>query len=167
MKRMTDPTPETPPATGPTPGERRLSHPPSDRYRVVEQAPAPDDAAATPMRGVALGVGAAIGGAAAITILGGVLAISSGLIVVAGATGWTVAAGLRAGAGASIHRTRRVRLAVALAVLAVALGQAGLWAYGRSEGGVLGPLDYLVETFGLLVPVEVAVAWIVAWISAR
>jgi hypothetical protein len=56
---------------------------------------------------------------------------------------------------------------VAFAVLAVALGQAGLWAYGRAEGGVLGPLDYLAETFGLLVPVEVAVAWIVAWISAR
>lgn len=164
---MSDPTPETPPATGPIPGERRLAHPPSDRYRVVEPAPAPDDAAATPTRGVVFGAAAAIAGAAAITVLGGVLAISSGLIVVAGATGWAVAAGLRAGAGGSIRRTRRVRLAVAFAVLAVALGQAGLWAYGRAEGGVLGPLDYLAETFGLLVPVEVAVAWIVAWISAR
>ena len=164
---MTDPTPETPSTPGPIPGERRLAHPPSDRYRVAEDLPAAEDTAATPMRGVALGAGAAIAGAAAITALGGVLAISSGLIVVAGASGWAVAAGLRSGAGGSIHRTRRVRLAVALAVLAVGLGQAGLWIYGRSEGGVLGPIDYLAETFGLLVPVEVAVAWIVAWISAR
>jgi hypothetical protein len=164
---MTDPTPESPPASGPVPGERRLAHPPSDRYKEAELPPAAADAAASPVRGIALGTGAAIAGAGAIAVLGGVLAISSGLIVVAGAIGWLVSVGLRAGARSSIERPHRVRLAVALAVFGVSLGQAALWAYGRSEGGVLGPLDYLAETFGVLVPVEVAVAWIVAWISAR
>jgi hypothetical protein len=164
---VTEPAPETPPATGPIPGERRLAHPPSDRYKPATPPPQVEDPRASQARGVLAAAIVAIGGALAITLLGGVLAISSGLIVVAGATGWTVAVALKAGAGSSIPRGRRVRLAVAIAVLAVALGQAGLWVYSRSEGGVLGPFEYLGETFGPLVPVEVAVAWVVAWISAR
>jgi hypothetical protein len=126
-----------------------------------------EDPAATPARGVALGVGAAVVGAAAITFLGGVLAVSSGLVVAAGATGWAVAAGVRVGAGARLASGPGVRLAVGLALAAVAFGQLGLWVYARSEGGVLGPLDYLAEVFGLLVPLELLVAWIVAWAAAR
>ena len=87
-----------------TPGERRLAHPPSDRYRAAEDAAAaaadaPDPAASLP-RGLAIAVAiAAIVGAVAIVVLGGVLTVTSGLVVVAGATGWGVAAGLRFGAG--------------------------------------------------------------------
>jgi hypothetical protein len=51
--------------------------------------------------------------------------------------------------------------------MAVALGQLGLWAYARSEGGVLGPIDYLAETFGVLVPLEFLAASVVAWATAR
>lgn len=101
------------------------------------------------------------------TVLGGVLAVSAGLLVVAGATGWAVAVGLRTGAGQRLTADRRVRLALALALLSVVLGQLGLWLYARTEGGVLGPLDYLAETFGLLVPLELLAAWIVAWATAR
>jgi hypothetical protein len=155
------------PAPPRVPGERRLAHPPSDRYREAEPVPAVEDPAATAGRGVALGVGVAVVGAAAITFLGGVLAVSSGLVVAAGATGWAVAAGVRVGAGARLASGPRVRLAVGLALAAVALGQLALWVYARSEGGVLGPLDYLAEVFGLLVPLELLVAWIVAWATAR
>jgi hypothetical protein len=101
------------------------------------------------------------------TVLGGVLAVSAGLVVVAGATGWAVAAGLRTGAGQRLAAGRRVRLALGLVLLSVALGQLGLWLYALTEGGVLGPLDYLAETFGLLVPLELLAAWIVAWATAR
>lgn len=110
---------------------------------------------------------AATVGAVLVTVLGGVLAISSGLLVVAGATGWAVAAGLRAGAGRQIAADRRVRLALGLVLLSFALGQLGLWLFARTEGGVLGPLDYLAEVFGPLVPFELLVAWIVAWVTAR
>ncbi|MDO8484168.1 MAG: hypothetical protein Q7S35_04415 [Candidatus Limnocylindrales bacterium] len=169
---MTDPTasgpsPSPAPTSLQTPGERRLAHPPSDRYRTAE-APTPVlDPAASPARGVAFGVAAAVVGAAAMTVLGGVLAVSAGLLVVAGATGWAVAVGLRTGAGQRLTADRRVRLALALALLSVVLGQLGLWLYARTEGGVLGPLDYLAETFGLLVPLELLAAWIVAWATAR
>lgn len=125
------------------------------------------DPAATPARGLAFAIVAAVTGAAAMTVLGGVMAVSAGLLVVAGVTGWAVSVGLRAGAGGQLASGRRVRLALGLALLSIALGQLGLWLYAMTEGGVLGPLDYLAQTFGLLVPLELVAAWIVAWAIAR
>jgi hypothetical protein len=151
----------------PAPGERRLDRPPSDRYRTVEPEPIEGDPNASPVRGAALGAAAAAIGAGAIVLLGGVLTVTSGLIVAAGAIGWVVGLGVRLGTGATLDRSSRVRLAVGLAVLAVVAGQLGLWAYARSEGGVLGPVDYLAEVFGLLVPLELIVAWLVAWVTSR
>lgn len=114
-----------------------------------------------------LAVVAALAGAAAITILGGMLAVSAGLLVVAAATGWVVGFGLRVGAGETVTTGRRVRLALGLALLAVVLGQLGLWLYARTEGGVLGPLDYLGETFGPLVPLELVAAALASRLAAR
>lgn len=172
---MTDPrrpaaddNPELSEGAPPIPGERRLARPPSDRYRVAEAAVAPTlDPAASRARGVAFGATAGLAGAAAITILGGVMAVSAGLLVVAAATGWAVAIGLRGGAGSHLSRRGRVRLALTLTLAAIALGQAGLWIYARSEGGVLAPLDYLWEVFGALVPLQVGAAALVAWITGR
>jgi len=116
---------------------------------------------------MAYGVVAAAVGAFATIVFGGVMAVSAGLLVVAAVSGWAVAIGLRAGGGPHLDRANRVRLALALTAMAVALGQLGLWAYARSEGGVLGPIDYLAETFGVLVPLEVLAASVVAWATAR
>ena len=169
---MTDPTPDPPrsePGSEPPriPGERRLAHPPSDRYRQADPAPMIEDPAASPARGVAFGIVAAIAGAAAITLLGGLLAVSSGLLVAAGATGWAVGIALRAGTAGRLAAGRQAQLAVALAVLSVGLGQLGLWAYARTEGGVLDPVGYLAEVFGWLVPLELLAAAVVAWATAR
>jgi hypothetical protein len=169
---VTGPTPEPSIPDAPTgspriPGERRLAHPPSDRYRVAEPSPPLEDPRATATRGVVLGSLAALAGAGLITFLGGVLAVSSGLIVAAIATGWAIAVAIRVGAAGRVTRARRLRVATALAVLAVVLAQVGLWVYSRSEGGVLGPLDYLAEVFGLLVPIQLVAASIAAWVTAR
>ncbi|MEA2608989.1 MAG: hypothetical protein QOJ75_1232 [Chloroflexota bacterium] len=169
---MADPT--APPSSETTgraaPGERRLAHPPSDRYRDGQDGTSSRQEPAKPgSTGRAVGFASAAGllGSAVITVLGGVFAISAGLVVVAVATGWAVAVGLRAGAGGQLGETRRVRLALALALAAVALGQAGLWIYGRSEGGVLAPLEYLWEVFGLLVPLQLVAGGVAAWLAAR
>ena len=169
---VTDPNPLPAQPPPPTPGERRLAHPPSDRYREAEAmraaaAAATPDPAASVARGVALGVVVAILGAAAIVVLGGLVTMTAGLVVVAGVIGWGVAAGLRFGAGEHLRPDRRVVAAVVLALGAVGLGQLGVWQYARIEGGVLAPLDYLAEVFGLLVPLQFAVAAVVAWLAAR
>lgn len=100
-------------------------------------------------------------------LFGGVLAVSAGLLIVAALTGRAVGLGVVIGAGSSLADTRRVALASALAIGAVALGQVGLWLYAQTEGGVLSLVDYLGQTFGILVPVQVALAGAVAWWSAR
>jgi hypothetical protein len=150
-----------------TPGDRRLAHPPSDRYRTLTVETPNTDRPTSLARAIAYALVAVIAAAGAITILGGVLAVSAGLVVVAAATGWGVATGLRIGGGANLERSRRTRLALILTTLPVVLGQLGLWLFARYEGGVLGPIDYLAETFGLLVLVQLVVAWIATAASSR
>ena len=140
------------------PGERRLAHPPSDRYRQAAAGPTERPAPAAPSpRGLVFGLCAGLAGAAAITALGGALTMTAGLIVVAAATGWVVGALL----------VGRPRTAVIVALAAVVLGQLGLWAYAQSQGGVLGPLDLLWQVYGGLVPLELLAAAVLAWIGSR
>ena len=166
------PAPDAAPATS-SPGERRLARPPSDRYRETEaamaaaEAQAAVDPDASVGRGVALAAAVTIAGAAAIVLLGGVLSLTEILLVVAGFTGGGVGIALRWGAGEHLAGRRRVVIALTLALVAVALGQLGLWQYGRIEGGVLGPLDYLGQVYGPLVLLEFAAAGVVAWLAAR
>jgi hypothetical protein len=155
--------------TGPSepgPGERRLARPPSERYDRDEPAPAP---VAEGSVGRALGLGSllAVGTAIAIVLLGGVAAITAGLLAVAAVGGWVTALAVRSGAGQSLSPRERIVTAVVLALVGIALGQLGLWVYGRYEGGVLGPLDYLAEVFGFLVPVQAGLAALAAWLGAR
>ena len=173
----TDPPAATPPsppspsgATAQAPGERRLAHPPSDRYRAADPSPAEvehRDAGASVARGLALAVVAAGIGGIAIVLLGGILTLTAGLVVVAAATGWAVGAGLRFGAGGRLRQRRRVVVALVIAVGSIAAGQLGLWQYARSEGGVLAPLDYLGEVYGPLVPLQFVAAAVAAWLAAR
>jgi len=153
------------------PGERRLARPPSDRYREVEDPNDPPQATTarpgSPARGVAFGVVAALMGAALTVVLGGRLTISAGLLVVAALTGRAAALALVAGAGASLPSSRSAWLAAGIAVGGVLLGQVGLWLYARTEGGVLAFPDYLWQTFGLLVPIQLVLALAIAWWSAR
>lgn len=161
----------TPPAS--TPGEqRRLARPPSDRYRDAEAKAAEDEAAraessASLARGLAIALIVALVGALALVLLGAIATVTTGLIVVAGAIGFGVAVALQLGAGTQLSRGRRIVLAVGLTLGAIALGQLGIWQYGRAEGGVLPLIDYLAEVFGPLVVVEFVVGAVVAWLAAR
>lgn len=167
--RVTDD--DTSQATPASPGERRLPHPPSDRYRAAEARAAAaaeaGDPAASIARGVAVAAVVAIVGAVAIVIVGGILTLTEGLLVVAGFTGGGVGIALRWGAGGQLSRRRRVGVTLAFAVASVAFGQFGLWQYARTEGGVLAPLDYLGQVYGPLVPAQFATTAVVAWLAAR
>jgi hypothetical protein len=143
------------------PGERRLARPPSERYAAppVEE---PAEAEGR-RRGIALAGLIAVGGAVVITLAGGILAMTAGLVVISVAVGWAIGAVLAQGAEGS----RRRWIAPVLAILGVGLGQLGLWLVARQEGGTLGLVDYLDEVFGFLVPLELAAAGVVAWWQAR
>jgi hypothetical protein len=98
-------------------------------------------------------------------LLAGQLAVSSGLLVVAVVVGRFVGLAIRTARGAmSPGRSRAV--AVTVAAAAVVSAQVGIWLYARSEGGALELVDYLGQTFGPLVPLEVLLAAVVAVVSA-
>lgn len=118
----------------------------------------------TVARPLALAVAIGLIGAAIFVLLAGGFALGAGLLVVAALIGRLVGLSL---VTAPLAREPRSAAAVAIAVGSILLGLAGTWAYARWEGGVLAPADYLAETFGLLVPLELAVAAAVARWSAR
>jgi hypothetical protein len=118
-------------------------------------------------RALGLGSAAAVLTALAITLAGGVFVVTAGLIAIAAMGGWAVAAAVRFGGAGTLTASRRVGLAVALAVAGVLLGQVGLWLYAEYQGGVLGPLELLGEVYGPLVALELAAAPAVAWWAAR
>jgi hypothetical protein len=160
-----------------------LERPPGDRYRSQADMAGSGEAAGTgeaggtgeaagptgasPRRGVALAIVVGVVGAILAALLEGLLAITLGLLVVAALIGRFVALALHAGAGDTIPARRRSAIALAVTLGAVALTQLGIWLYARSEGGALGVVDYLAQTFGPLVLLEFAVAGAVAWWSAR
>jgi hypothetical protein len=184
MRCVTEPTPNPepePPAQ--VAGERRLARPPSERFAATPDAgrprapgpgadPDPHTAeagptGAAPVRGIAFGAIAALVGAALVVLFGGALAVSAGLLVVASAVGYAVGLATMVGAADTLSPRRRPWIAGALAALGMLLGQVGLWLFARAEGGVLAPIDYLGQTFGVLVPLEVLLAAVVAWWRAR
>jgi len=150
----------------PEPGERRrLDHPPSDRYATEPTAakggasPTDADAAATALsdrerilRGIAVG----LGGAIVMTLLGGPLSITAGLIGASGAIGYVVGAAMRP-----------LRLAAVITALgSVVLGLVGIWLFAGIEGGVLDIVDYLGDVQGPLVPIELLVAGVLAALAS-
>src|SRR3954471_10056205 len=110
-----------------------------------------------------LAIGLAVIGAVLLVVVGGVLASTTGLLFVSGLVG--------AGIGLVLAERRdpetRVRIAISLAVAAVLIGALGTWLLARHEGGALGPIDYLWQTFGLLVPGEAALAALAALWGVR
>jgi hypothetical protein len=153
---------QSPPGAQPEPGERRrLDHPPSDRYQdaaatatvpAEERETAPLSAQDRLIRGIGVG----LVGVIVMTLLGGPLSVTVGLIAAAGAIGWLT--GL-------VARPMRAA-AAAIALAAVGLGLVGIWLYAGTEGGVLGIVDYLAEVQGILVPIELAVAAGLAAVAA-
>lgn len=124
-------------------------------------------ASGSAVRAAVFGLLAAVVGALGFVLLGGVALVTAGLIGWAAAVGWGTAMAVREGGRAALDRQIRIALSIGLAVIAVGLGQIGLWLYGRSEGGVLPFVDHLAQVFGILVPLEFVVAVALAWRRAR
>jgi len=147
---------QPPPAPSPEPGERRrLDHPPSDRYRSTapddDGTGQPSDVPLPDRERVLRGIAVGIGGAIVITLLGGPLSITGGLVGAAGVIGFIVGMVMRP---------------LRLGAVVVALGLVGIWLFAGIEGGVLGIVDYLADVQGFLVPIELIVAGVLALIAS-
>ena len=159
-----------PASTRGTGAGRALAAPPSARYagRATDPAGEADQPARSALAGPlvrALVIAAA--GAAVLFMVGGWLASTVGLLAVSGLTGAGIGLVLARAAvpgGAIVPRSRgEIRwLAIGLAVGAVVVAAIGTWLYAQSEGGVLGPIDYLLTTFGPFVPAELLLAGVAA-----
>ena len=158
----------------PTPGERRLARPPSERY--ADEAP-PGPAGETPTpgpattgstgRAIGSALGIALGGVVLTILLGGVMALSAGLLVLWGAAGYLIGQAVKVGGGDALGATGRRLSAVGVALVGVLVAQLGVWWYAGLEGGVLPVVDYLSQTFGVLVPLQAALAAVLAWWGQR
>ena len=110
----------------------------------------------------------AIVGAVLLFLVGAILASTAGLLFVAGLTGAGIGLVLARARvpdddGSAALTPRAVTwLAIGLAIAAVVVAAIGTWLYALREGGVLGPIDYLLTTFGPFVPGELVVAALTA-----
>jgi hypothetical protein len=140
---------------GEVPPRRLLAHAPSERYAASRPTRGGGRASGGPGRAILLGLVAA-GIAAAVHVAIAVLFLATGgLLVVAATLGFVVGAAVRYGAGSRLGAAARRSLGMGLAVAAVAVALVANWGL---SGGYLGPVDFLDQVYGLLVPLQFATA---------
>lgn len=97
----------------------------------------------------------------------GPLAFSAGLVIVGIFAGRVIGLSAKAGGGGAVTSDQAVSTALVVTLAWFVASQAATWLYARNEGGVLGPLDYLLQTFGPVVPLVAIASVVAAWWSAR
>jgi hypothetical protein len=121
-------------------------------------------------RAVALGAAVGVGGAFLLAGLG-LIELHAGLLAVGVAIGWATGLAVRSAAptedGAARSRTGRSILAAGIAGCSVVAGFLLIWGWARAAGGVLGPVDYLGERFGVFAFLVLALAIAAAAVRAR
>lgn len=104
-------------------------------------------------------------GAVILFVFAGPLSFSAGLVVVALFVGRIV--GLAARTGGVVEPAARTSVAIVVSLLAVSVGLLSAWAMAAASGGSLGPVDFLLQTLGPIVPLQYIVATLAAWWTAR
>jgi hypothetical protein len=106
-------------------------------------------------------------GAAILVVLTGPLSVTTGLLLVATAVGWAIGLAVKLGGGAALGGGRSAAIAVVLALGACVAGWIGAWAWSRATGGALGPIDFLGQVYGILVPAQAVFAVAGAVLGSR
>jgi hypothetical protein len=125
------------------------------------------DPTGSPARAVVSGSIAAALAVLVLFIFAGPLSFSAGLVVIAVFAGRLIGLVTKTAAGPSVSSDARVVIALLLTIAWFVVSQVAVWLYARAEGGNLDLLDYLGQTFGPLVPLQLIVAVLIAWWSAR
>jgi len=142
-----------PPDDRPSTTRTILERPPGDRYG---PRPPSESRTAGPIGAPRPVLTVGVVGAVGFVVLGGVLAVTAGLIVAAGLIGWLIGLLVRPPGWAAL-----------IAVGVVLVGLLGIWLFGRWEGGVLDPIEYFAEVQGFLVPLELLAAGGLAAAASR
>jgi hypothetical protein len=155
---------ERPPA--PAGGEqRRLDRAPGERYAAASASPGASVPAAAPARRAVI---AAVLVADACALLFTMLAqvdLGIGMLVVAAFAGWVVGLALVWWGREAIPVARaRIAIAAAIGASSIVIGLALDWAWSLFQGGALGPVDYVIQRFGAVGLLAIAVAsGVAAW----
>ena len=163
--------PPTEPGEQPRPEEhgRLLQAPPGARYARPEGATeAADGPSGSALPGpLATAVLTGVIGGVLLVLVGAVASSTTGLLFIAGALGAVVGlvlsrAAAPRGAVRPTPRGKVAWLAIGIALLAVAGAAVATWLVARDQGGTLELVDYLLTTFGPIVPGEAILAVIAA-----
>ena len=145
------------------PAARRLERPPAERYAQAE-SPAADCRRpfARPGGWLDRARGGIRGPAAVIAVLiyvalAGPFAFSAGLVIIGIFAGRVIGLSAKVGGGRAITSDQAVVVALLVTIAWFVVAQVATWLYARNEGGVLPIVDYLLQTFGPVVPL-VAIA---------
>lgn len=175
---MSEPQQSVPDASSSVGGERRrLDRAPGERYGKAGGATGGDGA---------IGGGAATGGgggagrpgvtraflvadtASLAFFLVGLLDLGAGLLAIAAFIGWVVALALVWTGRETLPRARtRMAIAAMLGAWSIVAAILADWLYALVQGGVLGPLDYVAQRYGIVALLCVVAASGVAALRAR
>lgn len=149
---MTNPNPES----GDRRPKRLLERAPSDRL-AGGQAGADREGTSpgSPARAIAAGLAAGTAGVVVHVGAATLLLWTGALLVVAVTIGIVVGLAVAVGGGPGLRASTRRTLALVLAVGAIVVAVAVSWAI---SGMYLGPLQYALEVYGLLVPAQLVLA---------
>jgi hypothetical protein len=176
---MSEPPTTVPGPPTPEGGERRrLDRAPGDRYAGEpgsggrggrSDAGSDEGSGRGPRASRALVAAVLVADAGAILFfLLGLLDLGPGLLAVAAFNGWVTALALVRGGRDAIPAARtRVAVAAFLGGWSVVGGIVVDWVYALVQGGVLGPLDYVAQRYGLVALLAVVLAAGVAAVRAR
>lgn len=174
---MSEPQPTLPNPSQPGGGERRrLDRAPGERYGKGDGGAGGAGGGAGGTRELGGGPGreaviraflVADAGALAFFLVG-LMDLGAGLAAVAAFIGWVVALALVWSGRDAIPRARtRMGIAAALGAWSIVAAILADWVYAMIQGGVLGPLDYVAQRYGIVALLCVAAAAGVAAVRAR
>jgi len=156
-----------PPEPGDRPPAGLLARAPGTRYGSAARVEGGSVSRASALRPTLAGVVVAAIGAAILVVLTGPLSVTTGLLLVATAVGWAIGLAVKLGGGAALGGGRSAAIAVVLALGACVAGWIGAWAWSRATGGALGPIDFLGQVYGILVPAQAVFAVAGAVLGSR
>jgi hypothetical protein len=151
---------------GERPPRRLLDRAPSERLASVGAGAATTAGAAagSPARAILYGGAAAIAGTLVHLAAATLLLWTGGLLIVAVTIGIVIGLSVAFGSGRSLRPWPRRALALALALGSVALAVGLSWV---QSGMYLGPLDFVDQVYGLLVPLQLVLAAVGAVAGSR